>query len=259
MPFNKNINGLKNEYEFIKELNKKKVKQLNPLFQDFIFDIFKNVDYKDIIYCKKNLSPDKTDIFITINNITKNISIKKGVKNSVHVERITDFIHFLIESNISRESVIEYLKYHYADGTTNGKGTNRLSAEEYKKENQNKIDELNKELNNKEIIIKSINRFILSGRENKDNIDAIIYGVTNDFIWIKKEEIINIILSKKDNYSSAVHISSLICQPLNRCINKNPTYENKRYCVQIKWYNISDDIIETMNQRVVNGRTKRSR
>lgn len=63
----------------------------------------------------------------------KGISIKKGYKNSVHVERISDFIHFLIENNIDREIVTEYLKYHYADGSTNGKGIKRLSVEEYKK------------------------------------------------------------------------------------------------------------------------------
>ena len=35
----------------------------------------------------------KSDIFIKINSKIKGISIKKGMKNSVHVERISDFIH----------------------------------------------------------------------------------------------------------------------------------------------------------------------
>ena len=98
---------------------------------------------------------------IKINNKMKGISIKKGSRNSVHVEPISEFIHFLIQNNISRENIIEYLKYHYADGSTNGKGKVRLSASDYKKKNQNKIDELNIQLNNEKLIKKSVLRFVL--------------------------------------------------------------------------------------------------
>ena len=42
----------------------------------------------------------------------------------------------------------------------------------------------------------------------------------------------------------------MTCQPKNRCLNYNPLYEKDRYCVQIKWYNIFDDIIEYMNKNV---------
>ena len=64
-----------------------------------------------------------------INDVIKNVSIK----NSVHVEGISSFIHFLIENKVDRQNVINYLKYHYADGTTNGSGLNRISVDEYKK------------------------------------------------------------------------------------------------------------------------------
>lgn len=98
------------------------------MFYSFIKDLFIDLNNEYIITCWKNTKPQKTDIFICINNTTKNISIKKGIKNSVHVERISDFVHFLIENNIDREIIIEYLKYQYADGTTNGTGKIRLSA-----------------------------------------------------------------------------------------------------------------------------------
>lgn len=179
----------------------------------------------------------------------KGISIKKGYKNSVHVERISDFIHFLIENNIDREIVIEYLKYHYADGSTNGKGIKRLSVEEYKKDNQSKIDKINKVVNDEKIIKKAINRFVTKGKNTDYFISAIIYGEVNDFIWATKEQIEEIILSKKDVYSSAVHFGALTCQPKNRCLNYNPLYEKDGFCVQIKWYNIFDDIIEYLSNK----------
>ena len=189
MVFNKDISGINNEIEFVNYLNNKKIFELNPMFYSFIKDLFIDLNNEYIITCWKNTKPQKTDIFICINNTTKNISIKKGIKNSVHLERISDFVHFLIENNIDREIIIEYLKYQYADGTTNGTGKIRLSAIEYKKSYQNKIDLINKHFNKKDIIENAINRFILKSKNSDEEIDAIIYGIVEDFIWIKSEDI----------------------------------------------------------------------
>ncbi|MBQ9011918.1 MAG: hypothetical protein IJ093_04640, partial [Bacilli bacterium] len=195
----------------------------------------------------KNKELQKYDIIIKIKNTTKRISIKKGIKNSVHTEPISEFIHFLIENHMPKPLVINFLKYHYADGTTNGKGKQRLTAEEYKKDHQKEIDEINEYLNQKNILIKAIDRFIILGRNSKNKIDAILYGVPEDFFWIKRNDIYKILLKKRSKYSSSIHFSSLTYQPLNRCINRNTKYEKCRYISQIKWYNISDDIIENMN------------
>ena len=221
MVFNKDISGINNEIEFVNYLNNKKIFELNPMFYSFIKDLFIDLNNEYIITCWKNTKPQKTYIFICINNTTKNISIKKGIKNSVHVERISDFVHFLIANNIDKEIIIEYLKYQYSDGTTNGTGKIRLSATEYKKSYQNKIDLINKHFNKKDIIENAINRFILKGKNSDEEIDAIIYGIVEDFIWIKSEDIKKTIISKKDEYSIGVHFSSLTIQPMNRCLNKN--------------------------------------
>ena len=246
------INGYENEYEFVKYLNGRKIKELHPLLREVIDYLYPKINEEMVIKCWKNHSRQKTDIFIKVNGIMKGIGIKKGSRNSVHVERISDFIHFLIENKVSRKSVIEYLKYHYADGTTNGKGKIRQSVEEYKQENQDKIDMLNKELNNKKIVEKAIDRFVLKGNNSNYQIEAIIIGTISDFVWASKEEIKSMILSKIDTYSTAVHFGSLTCQPKNRCLNYNPLYEKERFCVQIKWYNLFDEIIKLMNDKMVN-------
>ena len=244
-----NITGKNNEYEFIKYLNGKRIFELNQNFKKLINELFPNVEQDSIIKCWKNKYKQKSDIFIKINNEIKGISIKKGYKNSVHVERISDFIHFLIENNIDRKIVIEYLKYHYADGSTNGKGKKRISVEEYKKENQYKIDKINENLNNEKLIKKAIERFITKGKNSNYYISAIIYGEVDNFIWATKEQIQEIILLKKDIYSSGIHFGALTCQPKNRCLNYNPLYEKDRYCIQIKWYNIFDDITDYLNNK----------
>lgn len=247
--FNKNINGFQNELEIKKSLDNKMVKELNPMYRGFIEDLFTNTNDYDLIKCVIDDSNKKHDIIISIENENRYVSIKKGIKNSVHVEGISSFIHFLIQNHVKRDAVIEYLKYHYADGSTNGTGTNRISAEEYKKDNQEKIDMINAEINNKDLLTKAIDRFILKGNISDKTIDAILFGVNDDFVWIKKEDIIKVILSKKDIYSSAIHFGPLTIQPLDRCLNYNPKYEKRRFCIQVKWYNLADDIIEFMNNR----------
>lgn len=250
-----NINGYDNEYEFVKYFNHKKINELNPLAKDFIVQLYGELNQNFEIKAWRNHLPQKIDIFIEINNSLKGISIKKGMKNSIHVERITDFIHFLIENKIKKKTIINYLKYHYADGTTNGRGIKRLSIEEYKKNHQNEIDEINKEFNNPILLEKIVEKFITKGNNSKYHIDAIIYGEVNSFIWILKKDIKKIILSKKDIYSTAVHFGPLTCQPKNRCLNYNPIYEKDRFCVQIKWYNLFDDILEYKNNKLLNDNT----
>lgn len=250
MVFNKNISGYKNEEEFSKELNNKTVYQLNPMFKEFIFDLFGIVDEDKIIKCRVDYNKRKYDIVIILNGKIKYISIKKGIKNSMHVEGISRFIHFLIDNGVPREIIINYLKFHYADGTTNGTGVNRISTIEYKKEHQQEIDEINLFLNNEKLLLKVIDRFILRGNLGDKNIDAIIFGVIDDFIWIKKEDIVKVILSHINDYSSTVHFGPLTIQPLDRCLNRNPKHEKCRFCVQVKWYNLADDIIINMNNNI---------
>lgn len=244
----KEISGYDNEYEFVKYLNRKKVQALNPLFREFIEDLFGVIDDNHFITSWRNHYPQKADIFIKINGIIKGISIKKGSRNSVLVERISDFIHFLIENGVNREVVINYLKYHYADGSTNGKGDCRISVDEYKKYNMASIDMINRVFNEDRILNKAVDRFVLKGNNSKNYIDAIVYGEVNDFLWIIGDDVKKVIMDKKD-YSSAVHFGGLTCQPKNGCLNYNPKYEKDRFCVQIKWYSIFDDIIKNMNDK----------
>lgn len=244
------INGLDNEYEFVKCLNGKKISELSPMYQDLINYLFPIYNECHIIKCWKNHYKQKSDIFIKINGVMKGISIKKGSRNSVHVERLSDFINFLSENNIDENVIKEYLQYHFADGTLNGKGKKRLSVEDYKKNHQNEIDLINNAFNKEGVLKNALERFVLKGNNSDYFIDAIISGECNDFLWLKREEIYRIVLEKKDVNSSAVHFGPLIVQPKNRCLNYNPKYEKDRFCVQVKWYSLFDDIIENMEKNV---------
>ena len=106
---NYEIDGYQNENEFVMSLNRKKFSSLLPNFQDLLLNLYGNLDNDNVVYCRKDYEKKKFDIEIIVNGIIKRISIKKGINNSVHVEGISSFIHFLIDSNVSREAVIEYV------------------------------------------------------------------------------------------------------------------------------------------------------
>lgn len=248
MVFNKEISGYKNEAEFSEYLNGKKIGELHPIFRDLFEYLYKKLDDGDIIHSKINFYKDKYDIIVRVRWRRKRISIKKGVKNSVHVENIKSFDNFLKENKIPRKIRKEYLRFHFADGSLNGTGKIRSSVSEYKKKYANSIEKVNSYINKPEIVKKAIERFIIRGRDGFYDIDVLIFGVVDDFIWISSEGIRNILLEKCDKHSSTIHFSDLTVQPMNRCLNRNPKYEDKRFWVQVKWYNIADNIIEYMNK-----------
>lgn len=242
-------NGVKNELIFLCYLNEKKVKELNIIMQDLIYRIFDNISQDDIVYASKTQIPEKTDMILKIRNEEKRFSLKIGSKNSVHAEPITEFVHFLIENKIPRFILMKFLKFHYGDGTTNGKGINRMSVLEYKEKNVDDFKEINKYFNNSSFVKKCVERFILKGRNSDKCIDVLLTGKVNDFFYITKDEIFDIILNSKVE-SNSIHIGPLFIQPLSRNLNYNPKYENCRYVVQVKWYSLFDDILIYKNNHV---------
>lgn len=245
------MEGYNNEYNFVLAFNNKKIKELNPLLQDLVYSIFNNVNEDDLIKSWRNHYDQKTDIFLKIGKAMKGISIKMGSRNSIHVESIWSFKRFLVEHNVPNYIICEYLKFHYADGTLNNSGSNRISAEEYKKNHQTKIDEINNYFNNPNIVADAIDRFVLRGNNSEYSIDAIILGTPENFLWLTKNDIVEILNKKNNEYCSSPHFSNLICQPMNRCLNHNEKYEKYRKYIQIKWYSLFDNIIEQMNDEVM--------
>ena len=241
--------GFQNEFDFVMSFNNKKVCELNPIQQDLIHSIFNNISDDDLIKSWKNHLDQKTDIFLKIGKAMKGISIKMGNRNSVHTEHIDSFVIFLKEHKVPKRIINKYLKYHYADGTKKNVGKKRVSAEEYKIKHQRDIDQINKYFNDKKLIFDAINRFVLVGNNSNYSIDAIISGTPNDFLWLTKDDIINVLISN-NSYCSSPHFNNLICQPMNRCLNYNVKYEKFRDYIQIKWYSLFDDIIKYKNSNI---------
>ena len=46
------------------------------------------------------------------------------------------------------------------------------------------------------------------------------------------------------------HFATFLSPGNHKALN-NPKYEKDRFCVQLKWYNLFDDIIENMNNKIM--------
>ena len=231
MNFNKKITGFQNEIEIAKSLNNKLVGELNLLYRNFLEDLFGELCNEDLVKCVVDYTMKKYDIIISINNEKKYVSLKKGIKNSIHVESISSFIHFLIENKIDKRNITQYLKYHYADGTTNGTGKRTLTFPDYKLKLKRKIRKVNKYfMKHEDLLIKLINRFVIGST------DILIHGTVDNFTYITKDEIIKLLLSLKKEPSSTIHFSRLIFA------SKGRNNDIDKFIVQIKWYNLADDI-----------------
>lgn len=237
-----NSSGFQNETNIIDALNNKKITELNTNLKKFIKFLFPDIDNNSIISAISGKKGQKPDLIIEINNTKKYVSVKKGSGNSVHQEDVDLFMNFLTSLNIPLNIKIELLKYHWADGTTDGTGKIRVSSADYKKEHENEINLINDSLNKPDILKALVNRILFKGVEDSNElVDVIYYGKVEEGIWATREEIINYI-SNHSFSNNSIHFGPLSYQIWNRCLNYNPKTEDRRNTMQVKWGSLEVDL-----------------
>lgn len=239
--------GYQNENDFVYLFNNKYLKELDKNSQEFLEDIYDgNITSDEPIKCWKNKMVQKTDIFIKYKNKIKNISLKCGNSNSIHHEQIQEFERYLWNIGLSNEIIQKYVGYHYGyrkDENGHNDYNNQLSSEEYKTLYQKDLDEFNIAINKTKIIVDMIDRFIIRGRNSDYDIDALVCGKIDDYVWITKYEIYDLILTKRCLEFNSPHIACLTIGPKKRCLNGLTNNVKDKYLVCIRWNFIRDDII----------------
>ncbi len=239
--------GYQNENDFVYLFNNKYLKELDKNSQEFLEDIYDgNITSDEPIKCWKNKMVQKTDIFIKYKNKIKNISLKCGNSNSIHHEQIQEFERYLWNIGLSNEIIQKYVGYHYGyrkDENGHNDYNNQLSSEEYKTLYQKDLDEFNIAINKTKIIVDMIDRFIIRGRNSDYDIDALVCGKIDDYVWITKYEIYDLILTKRCLEFNSPHIACLTIGPKKRCLNELTNNVKDKYLVCIRWNFIRDDII----------------
>ena len=240
--------GYQNELDFVNYFNDKYLYELDNNSKLFLKELFGEfIDNTEKIKSWKNKMAQKADIFIKYKNIIKSVSLKCGKNNSVHCENIQDFKRYLTNLNIPYKIIDKYISYHYGyrkndDGTTDF--TQQLSSEEYKELYQHEINDFNQTINKTRIIVDMIDRFLVRGRNSDYDIDALVSGLVDDYVWILKYDLYDLILSKNDiNYTSP-HVACMTIGPKKRNLNGNSLNVKDRYQVCIRWNFIKENIIE---------------
>jgi len=170
------------------------------------------------------------------------LCLVKG-QNSVHVEKIKDFIIFLTNEGVKENIINNLLMYHFGDDTLKGNGKKRYSAEECKIKYKNEILEFNNYINNSEISTKIIERFILTGTNLSNKyVDAIYYGDINIGVWCTNKELLEFCKNHKSLYINIPHFSFFTYQNWCRNISFSKKSEPHRNYIQIKWFSILSDI-----------------
>ena len=246
--------GIQNEYDFVELFNNKYLYELDDNSQKFLKELFRDViDNDEQIKSWKNRMHQKTDIFIKYKNYIKNISLKCGNSNSMHGESIEDFKRYLEKLSIPYNVINNYVSYHYGyarkeDGEIDF--SKSLSSEEYKSIHQKELDIFNDSINKTRIIVDMIDRFIVRGRNSDYDIDVLVYGTVNDYVWIMKYDLYDLILSKRCLDYTSPHIACMTIGPKKRNINHDSKNAKDRYIVCIRWNFIRESIIEFKNNLV---------
>lgn len=241
-------NGIQNEYDFVDLFNNKYLYQLDINSQHFLMELFENnINSDEKIISWKNRDVQKTDIFIKFNNYVKNISLKCGNSNSMHHERLQEFKRYLEKLGIQYSVIDKYVSYHYGYmKDINGKTDfyKVLSSEEYKKLYQTDINIFNNAINKTKIIVDMIDRFIIRGNNSDYDIDALVCGTVEDYVWVMKYDIYDLILKNRCLDFTSPHIACLTIGPKKRNLDGNSKNIKDRYIVCIRWNYIRECIIE---------------
>ena len=176
------------------------------------------------------------------------VSVKKGNGNSVHQERIEEFITFLNSIDyVSKEVANALRRFIWGDGTLDGSGKIENRTKNLSKDYCTEINIIQKYFsNNAENIIY---RVLVSGAYN-DKVDYIYYGEADDGVWCKASDAVKY-LSNKCNKRATIHIGNLSFQAWNRATYGGKS-EKKRGQIQLKWGSIYTDILAIRKENLYN-------
>ncbi len=235
------MNGFENENQFKLAFDNKNFDSLSNNLQSVILSITKDIKPQHVIKVLKSEIRQKSDLPLMIDNEVYNISIKKGSGNSLHQEKINEFINYLKNNFGIDEEIFSAIKrYVWADGTVDGSGkiSERISGREFKKRNPEDILKINNYFKKHQIDL--IKRFVINGSDFSKKIDFLLYG---DIINCKIVSSNSVLEFLKDTPKNGVlNVGGLTFQAWNRNINGGNKSENKRGEIQLKWGTLKSDI-----------------
>ena len=94
-----------------------------------------------------------------------------------------------------------------------------------------------------------IDRFIVRGRNSNYDIDALVCGTIDDYVWIMKYDLYDFILSKRCLDFTSSYIFCMTIGPKKRDVEGNSSNRGDRYIVWVRWNFIKSDIINFISSK----------
>ena len=236
--------GFDNETLLMNALANKKYCDLNENLKNTItFISEKPIDDNEIIKAYKLGGVNKTDLIIEFNSTPYNLSIKKGSGNSVHQEKVDEFIKKKKkEYDISDDLKNDILCFIWGDGTLDGTGnvSDRLSTTKFKNLYPGKVNNIKNffHMHKRELI----ERFLIKGVKSESSPDYLYYGTPDEGTIINANDALNWLSDdKNEKKRAAIPVGGLTFQAWNRNINGGTKSENKRGVIQLKWGSFDED------------------
>ena len=242
----KETGGFYRESEIITHLNNEKIKSINKDLRNVIQSMFGPLKDNTILHSERVMGFVKPDFSITANGITKYVSMKSGTASVVHQEDIKTFVKFLRECGVSRRTLQTFLYLHYGDGTLDGSGPKRYSADEMKIIAKERIKDANDELNNnKEIILKVARRVLFKGTIEGPEADYIFHGDVSGGYIASRGQIYKYITRHdwNDDELRTLHIGPFFFRCHVRYLNTEVKNPEKRQRCDCWWPRIKTDIM----------------
>ena len=242
--------GYDNELEIIGALNGKKLFMLNSFLRYCINFMFDNPGMFTTIKAYKYEFVAKPDIVIEVKGIKKFVSVKFATSESIHFEGVKTFVLFLRDLGISEETQKTILKFQYGDGTMTGTGSKRQSFEELMISMRDQLDEANKELNRREIIEKTFDRFIVDGGYgNHDSVNYVLIGTKDHGNLVSIEELKHYAIRKDTSYFKTLHIGPITLRPYMRDVGFKSKNQYKRDIIHGDYSGLSQDAMKIESYR----------
>ena len=92
-----------------------------------------------------------------------------------------------------------------------------------------------------------VDRFIIRGRNSYYDIDALVCGTVDNYVWIMKYDLYDLVLSKRCLDYTSPHIACMTLGPKKRNLDGNSRNARERYIVCVRWNFIREDIIDFRN------------
>ncbi len=80
-----------------------------------------------------------------------------------------------------------------------------------------------------------IDRFIIRGKNSEYDIDALVCGTIDNYVWISKYDLYDLILSKRCYGYTSPHVACLTIGPKKRNLDGTSKNVRNRYMVCIRW------------------------